>query len=58
MNKKVLTLCAGLFMASGFVNFASAEKLADFKGEVVKEVGGDAYFLLLTSSLKKYAFYN
>ena len=47
MNKKVLTLCAGLFMASGFVNFASAEKLADFKGEVVKEVGGDAYFLLM-----------
>ena len=47
MNKKVLTLCAGLFMAGGFVNFASAEKLADFKGEVVKEVGGDAYFLLM-----------
>ena len=50
MNKKVLTLCAGLFMAGGFANFASAEKLADFKGEVVKEVGSDAYFLLMKGS--------
>ena len=56
MNKKVLTLCAGLFMASGFVNFASAEKLADFKGEVVKEVGGDAYFLLMEEKGSFYAY--
>ena len=56
MNKKVLTLCAGLFMAGGFVNFASAEKLADFKGEVVKEVGGDAYFLLMEEKGSFYAY--
>ncbi len=56
MNKKVLTLCAGLFMAGGFVNFASAEKLVDFKGEVVKEVGGDAYFLLMEEKGSFYAY--
>ena len=43
-------------MAGGFVNFASAEKLADFKGEVVKEVGGDAYFLLMEEKGSFYAY--
>ncbi len=56
MNKKVLTLCAGMFLAGGLVNFVNAENLADYKGDKAEKVEGEAYFLVMETTAASYAY--